>query len=167
MNIPILHARLKVQVGVNRPQPLDDVDAQALEHLGRMRAVVISPGDPTQKPKRARARAYLPHDLIGTLDKDLHRPPVVVRHPVQEPLKTKGDGTERVKLCREHSWWAGTQRVRGVMVGYLTGCLAVVELLGEKLNPLQHCGLSEEEQAGYNPLILKCSRLLMCFTAGQ
>lgn len=31
---PVLHPRLQVQVSVDRPQPLDDVNAQPLEHLG-------------------------------------------------------------------------------------------------------------------------------------
>lgn len=30
---PVLHPRLQVQVGVNRSQPLDDMNAQPLEHL--------------------------------------------------------------------------------------------------------------------------------------
>lgn len=31
--LPILHARLQVEVGVNWAEPLDDMDAQPLEHL--------------------------------------------------------------------------------------------------------------------------------------
>ena len=32
-DLPVLHARLQVQVGVDRPQPLDHMDTQPLEHL--------------------------------------------------------------------------------------------------------------------------------------
>lgn len=37
---------------------------------------------------------HLSDDLIGTLDQDLHRPPVVVGHPIQKPLKQRNTGRQ-------------------------------------------------------------------------
>lgn len=94
-------------------------------------------------------RTDLSDDLIGTLDEDLHGPPVVVSHPVQEPLRV-GEG---VKVEREGGWVSGadgrgkkTKTGEAEQSGDLAGRLAVVELFGEQLDPLQHGGLEEEAQ---------------------
>lgn len=53
-------------------------------------------------------RMDLSDDLIGTLDEDLHGPPVVVSHPVQKPLRV-GE-MERESWRGSRGWVTGADR---------------------------------------------------------
>lgn len=85
------------------------------------------------------SRTHLSDNLIGALDEDLHGPPVVVGHPIQKPLK------ETQQRDVEFGTQAGNRRRKQTAVqrrsSDLAGRLAVVELFGEQLDPLQHGGL--------------------------
>lgn len=85
------------------------------------------------------SRTHLSDNLIGALDEDLHGPPVVVGHPIQKPLK------ETQQRDVEFGMQAGNRRRKQSVVqrrsSDLAGRLAVVELFGEQLDPLQHGGL--------------------------
>lgn len=91
-DVPVLHAGLQVEVSVNRAEPLDDVNTQPLEHLEDRRtreSFSVRRQGEDAAASGMKTETHLSDDLIGALDEDLHRPPVVIGHPIQKPLKRR------------------------------------------------------------------------------